>query len=174
MPLEDLVRLLLEDDVEIPGRGAPEPFMPPPAQGHVVALHDTGRDLHDDRLLPFDQPVAPALLAGILHDPSLAAAARTRRDIDDLSEERALDLPDLPRPIALRAGHDGAPGFGPLPAAMGTGHPLLDANLLLDPRRNLLQRQLQPDLDIRSTGVARAREHVLVAERRIRRSRTPA
>ena len=139
------MRPLLDQHDQVAGRSPPRSGVPHPAQWNEVAVRHPGRDLDRDRLGLRRAAVAAAGLARGLEHPAVAPAPRAGRDVHELAEQRLLDPPDLSAPLALRANL--LPGAA-APAAGAARAPVLDAELLLHPARDLFQRELEPDLEI--------------------------
>src|SRR3954454_1714677 len=106
----DVVRALVDLDVEVAGRAAAGADLALLGQADAHAVLDAGRDLHGQRAAGPDAAVAGAGRAGVRDDRAvpLADLAGARRD--DLAEERALDALHL---AAAAAGLTGG--------QMGTG-----------------------------------------------------
>src|SRR4029079_19660973 len=100
---EQLVRLLLDQHLQVAGRPAVRPRIAEPAPRNVVALCDARRDLDRHRRGVGEAALAAALETGRLDHLAGATAARTRRHGHELAAERGLHLAHLAAAGARRA-----------------------------------------------------------------------
>src|SRR6476469_9504847 len=142
--LELLRRLDARDDIQIARRASRFPELALALEPDPRAVLDAGGDLHGVALRPPLATRALALLARLLDDRAVSAAARTRLR----QREEPLALRDDATAMALRTDDRGRPRLGAGAAALTTGRRHLDGNLRLETSQGVLERQPDRDLDV--------------------------
>src|SRR5258705_4157820 len=142
------------------------------AQRQVMVVGDARRHVDLNRLLTLHPSVAAAAMAGVGDDRALAAARRTGRDAEELSEQR-LDLaPHFSRAAAGAAAHRLRSRLRAAARAFGTGLEAFDAHRLGRAGGDFGECELQADLDV--VSAAPIPSAVLAAEDALEGAATPA
>src|SRR3989442_1000267 len=98
--LEARIFLDVEHGDEIAARAVARPGHPLPPQRQGMMIRVAGRHVDLNRLFTFDAPIAPAAIAGAADHGAFAVAGGTRRDGEELAEERLCLAPPFPAPAA--------------------------------------------------------------------------
>jgi hypothetical protein len=147
---EDVVRLLVNLDVQVARRSSPGPDLALSGEPDSHAVADAGGDLHGD-LAPSPHPsVAAALVARVEDDFAHAAAGRARSRGHDLTEQRALHGLHLAAPTAGVAGRRRRILVGAAALAAVTQHRGVNGDLLADAGRAFGEVQPHPQQRIRT------------------------
>ena len=163
IPLERLVRLHVDQQVEVALRAAVDPGLAGPRDAQPRPPFHPRGDLDLELVLPPYLSAAAAVGALLADDLPAPLTLRTDGHGDELAEEGPLHLLHLPASSADRTGLGGRAGLGPgAPAALaclptrdlqGTGHPVGGL------QQGDAQRHLQVSAAARRVGVGLAAPH---------------
>ncbi|CNV56562.1 Uncharacterised protein [Mycobacterium tuberculosis] len=129
---KDVVRLLMDLDVEVTRRPSPGPDLALSGEPNSHPVADTGRDLDADLPTGPDPAIAHALLARVGDNHPDAAAGGTRPRRQHLTQQRSLHGLHLPAATAGVAGYRNRIAVGALALAPVAQHRGIDGDLLGD------------------------------------------
>ena len=146
--LEQRVLLHGQDDVEVAASAAVEAHLAFAADADLRALFDSRRNPHLELALPHLAPAASTLMARLVDDPALAAAAVAGGDVDELAEDASLGATNLAAAVADGALARLGARLGAQAVADGARLAAVDLDLLLGAEDGLFEGERQAVVEV--------------------------